>query len=140
MKVTLLIFLLALITIAPSVVVGKKLFDGRVEDNSYEKGLVYDDMRHTVMEKGLKLTVKKIEQTDKNVMLDFSLGGTCKPADIKAEIERPVGGRTLEVKPSESAEGYTASLPALEKGYHILKVSFAVDGKEVRLKKNFYIN
>ena len=54
MKVTVLIFLLALVTIAPSVIVGKKLFDGRVEDNSYEKGLAYDEMRSTVMEKGLK--------------------------------------------------------------------------------------
>ncbi|MGE4497842.1 MAG: FixH family protein [Deferribacterales bacterium] len=140
MKVTVLIFLLALITIAPSVIVGKKLFDGRVEDNSYEKGLVYDEMRSTVMEKGLKLTVKKIEQSDKNVVLDFSLGGTYKPETMKAEVERPVGGGALELNVAESGEGYAVSAPRLEKGYHILKVTFAVDGKEVRLKRNFYIN
>ncbi|MCD8493498.1 MAG: FixH family protein [Geovibrio sp.] len=140
MKVTVLIFLLAIITIAPSVVVGKKLFDGRVEDNSYEKGLAYDEMRDTVMEKGLKLTVKKIEQTEKNVFMDFSLGGTYRPQSLKAEVERPVGGRTLEVPVTESGEGYALSAPQLEKGYHILKLTFAVDGKEVRLKRNFYIN
>ncbi|MCD8567404.1 MAG: hypothetical protein LRY50_03310 [Geovibrio sp.] len=51
-----------------------------------------------------------------------------------------MGGRTLEVPVTESGEGYALSAPQLEKGYHILKVTFAVDGKEVRLKRNFYIN
>ncbi|GAB1535554.1 hypothetical protein ADMFC3_11850 [Geovibrio sp. ADMFC3] len=139
MRITIIIFLLGFITVAPSAIVGKKLFDGRVEADSYEKGLVYDEMKDTVMEKGLKLTVKKIEQYDQSVRLDFSLGGTFKPAEIKTEVERPVGGVPFEIKAAEDGDGYTASMPQLEKGYHILKVSFAVDGKEIRLKKNFYI-
>jgi hypothetical protein len=141
MKVTILIFLLGFLTVAPSIVVGNMLFDGRVEDNSYEKGLAYDEMQKVIMNNGLKITVRKIEQTEKSVIVDFTLGkGSFHPEQISTAVERPVGKTSVQGKLYEAGSSYELSLPRMDKGYHILCVNFDVDGKPVRLKKNFYIN
>ena len=132
--------MLGIITIFPTVIIGKKYFDGRVEENSYEKGIAYDKMRDLLDEKGLKLNLNKIEQNGSNVKLMFDLNGDFAPETMKTEIEKLVGGKPLVIQPDKTEDFYVVSASKLDKGYHILKISFNLDGEEVRLKKSFYIN
>lgn len=139
MKVSIIIFLLGFLSVIPAVVIGTKMFDGRVEAGTYEKGLAYDENRRIISDNAIELNVTRTEQTADGTSVYFNLGGF-RPENITAEISRPAGREAIFAEPLAESDGYFLSLPSIGQGNHMLKVVFDVDGKEVGIRKNFYIN
>jgi nitrogen fixation protein FixH len=142
MKVSLIIFFIGFLTIAPSIYFGNKMFDGKVEANSYENGLAYDKIKSTIKNYDLAVAIHEKTVTEQGLTLKFSVDSS-KPfpaENFAAEVDRPVAREALTGKLSESEGIYTLELQHAEKGYNILKVSFMLEGNEIALKKNFYVN
>lgn len=140
MKVSIIIFLIGFLSVIPAVIIGTKMFDGRVEAGTYEKGLVYDETRRIIKEKGIELNVTETAYKDGGASVYFSLGESFRPENIRAEISRPAGREILYAEAARLDDGYMLSLPEIEQGNHILKVTFDADGKEIGIRRNFYIN
>ena len=140
MKVSIIIFFIGFLSVIPVIIVGTKMFDGRVEAGTYEKGLAYDETRQILKDKGVELKVTETEYTDGGTSVYFTLGSDFLPENIRAEVSRPAGRETLYAEAAKTDGGYMLSLPSLEQGNHTLKVSFDADGKEIGIRKNFYIN
>jgi hypothetical protein len=139
-RVSIIIFLIGFLSVIPVVIVGVKMFDGRVEAGSYEKGLAYDETRRIIKEKGYELNITKSEHKDNGTAVSFTLGSNETPDTLNAEVSRPVGKEVIITTAEKKEGGYSLALPLIEQGNHTLKVIFHVDGKEIAIKKNFYIS
>lgn len=70
-------------TIAPSIYVGIKYFDGKVIDQPYESGLTYDADKKFISDNGLGLTIlKQDKKNGDSVEMQFSFD---KKTDINLE-------------------------------------------------------
>ncbi len=69
-------------TIAPSIYVGIKYFDGKVIDQPYESGLTYDADKKFISDNGLGLTILKQDKNGDSVEMQFSFD---KKTDINLE-------------------------------------------------------
>jgi hypothetical protein len=139
-RVSIIIFLIGFLSVIPVVIVGVKMFDGRVEAGSYEKGLAYDETRRIIKEKGYELNIIKSEYSEDRTLVTFTLGGEQSPDTINAEVSRPVGKEVIVATAEKIDDGYLLSLPSIEQGNHTLTVLLEADGKLVAIRKNFYIS
>ena len=144
MKVSLIILIIGLITIAPSIYVGIKFFDGKVVEQPYESGLTYDADKKFISDNGLKLTILTNEKTDKDVKLAFSFD---KNDNINIEetsffITRPATNQgNIKLDAKIDKDGVYASAFKLENyGHYILKAITTINGKKIAIQKGFYIN
>ena len=144
MKVSLIIFLIGFITIAPSIFIGIKYFDGKVVEQPYETGLKYDEDKKLIADNGLDLDVLSCSSMNNVVNLQFILD---KNSDVDLTeqefyITRPASDHNIQKLDTKMAdEGVYESVVTLNtKGYHILKAKGKLNGQEVSLQKSFYIN
>ncbi|PLX69863.1 MAG: hypothetical protein C0603_02710 [Denitrovibrio sp.] len=144
MKSSLIIFLIGFLTIAPSIYVGAKYFDGKVVDQPYESGLTYNADKKFISENGLGLTIIKNAKTGNNVDLQFSF-------DKNKEVElgetsffltRPATNQEkIQIKVEKTVDGIYASAFELNTyGHYILKAITTANGKRVAIQKSLYIN
>lgn len=144
MKVTLFIILLALITIAPSIYYGNKLFDGKVTEKPYETGLDYNKIKHIIEDNGLALADIKTAREGENVNVSFTLRmneGT-ELDGLTFYIERPAstsGTQTLKAEAGDDG-AYHGSFTTDGYGNFILEARAKVSGTEISFQNNFYIN
>ncbi|MGD9808650.1 MAG: FixH family protein [Deferribacterales bacterium] len=144
MKVSLIIFLIGFMTIAPSIYIGIKYFDGKVVEQPYESGLKYDEDKKLIAENGLDLDVLSCVTTDNMVSLQFMLDKNSGAdfTDPEFYITRPASDHEIQKLNTKMAdEGVYETVVTLNtKGYHILKAKGKLNGQEVSLQKSFYIN
>lgn len=144
MKVSLIIFLIGFMTIAPSIYLGIKYFDGKVVEQPYETGLKYDEDKKLVEENGLGLSVLNCNRMDKIVNLYFMLDKNEDVELSEAEfyITRPASDKEkVKLDTKMADEGLYQTVVTLEtKGYHILKAIGKINGEQVSFQKSFYIN
>lgn len=144
MKVSLIIFLVGFITIAPSIYVGIKYFDGKVTDQPYETGLLYDENRKFISDNNIGLNILNHTENGGQIILQFALN--CAPeANVESAefyVTRPATDKTLMAIPVEKEEnGLYASVFSMDsKGHHILKAKSRINGKDIVIQKGFYIN
>lgn len=143
MKISLLIFLVGFLTIAPSIYVGIKYFDGKVTEKPYETGLEYDKSEEIIKDNGLTLeNIRTVKNGDK-ISIEFALANTTGVAvtDEKFAVERPAtNGDIVYITPTVDGGSYKAEFPAKGYGNFILEVRAKVAADEIALRKNFYIN
>jgi nitrogen fixation protein FixH len=144
MKVSLIIFLIGFITIAPSIYLGIKYFDGKVTDQPYETGLQYDTDKKFITDNGLELNILNMASQNGQVEMAFTIAMNegAGMENTSFFITRPATAQgTISVETQKNAEGiYSTAFNIDTKGYHILKVVSRVNGKDVTLQKSFYIN
>ncbi len=144
MKVTLFIILLALITIAPSIYYGNKLFDGKVTDKPYETGLDYNKIKHIIEDNGLALTNIKPAREGEKVSISFTMQmneGT-ELDGLTFYVARPGSASgTKTLKADAGPDGaYHGSFETDGYGNFILEARAKVSGTEISFQNNFYIN
>jgi len=144
MKVSLIIFLIGFITIAPSIWVGIKYFDGKVVDQPYETGLQYDEGKKLIKDNGLKLSVLDCTRSNDVIDIHFILdrNDSVDLEDTEFFISRPASDKgKVKLDTRMADEGVYESVVTLNTlGYHILKAKGKINGKEISLQKSFYIN
>ncbi|ADD68312.1 hypothetical protein Dacet_1543 [Denitrovibrio acetiphilus DSM 12809] len=144
MRVSIIIFLIGFITIAPSIYVGIKYFDGKVTDQPYETGLKYDSDKQFIKENGLDLSIISQSRTDNIVNLNFTVknAGEVALENIEFYLSRPATNKeTLKLDAEPSTDGSYASAFSLDQhGYYILMAKSKVNDRVIRLQKSFYIN
>lgn len=143
MRVSLIIIAIAFLTIAPSIYVGIKYFDGKVNDAPYENGLKYNETKNFINDNKLALSVVKIIQADGKVKVVYSVANDGETLiNHTAVIARPAEEKdVVSVAPVFDETGaYTAEFASPKKGYYVLKAKFAYKGKDISLEKSFYIN
>jgi len=144
MRVSLIIFIIGFITIAPSIYVGIKYFDGKVTDQPYETGLMYDEDKKFISDNGLALDQINVSRIDKNVEIKFEL---TKKSGVKLDelqffVSRPATNQnSIEISAENISDSlFKAGFSIDSVGHHILLAKSRVNGKEVSLQKSFYIN
>ena len=143
MKASLIIFLIGFLTIAPSIYVGAKYFDGKVIDQPYESGLTYNEDKNFITDKGLGLTIlENIKTGDSlNLKFTFDMNADVKPKETTFFIARPATEQgKIQIDPEMGADGKYASVFDLNSyGHYILKAVTTVEGKTIAIQKSFYI-
>jgi nitrogen fixation protein FixH len=144
MKVSLIIFLIGFLTIAPSIWIGVKYFDGKVVDQPYETGLKYDENKKLIADNGMKLDVVKYSLSDEIVQIYFTLDRNedAKVTDTEFYLTRPATDKGIVKLDVQMADEwlYSTSLALAEHGHYLLKAKAKIDGKDVMLQKSFYID
>lgn len=129
------------LTIAPSIYIGIKYFDGKVTAQPYEEGLVYDAAKKLIEDNGLQISMLTCAKDGENALLEFSLEGTRLENPVY-QVTRPASDKDMfEIVPEERHNGLYASIFTVNaEGYHILKVTGTLEGRPVSIQKSFYIN
>ncbi len=143
MKISLLIFLVGFLTIAPSIYLGIKYFDGKVTEKPYETGLEYDKCEKIIKDNGLALENIRTVTNGNKVSIEFAIANATGVAfaDEKFAVERPAtNGDMVYITPTVEDGSYKAEFPANGYGNFVLEVRAKVASDEIALRKNFYIN
>jgi nitrogen fixation protein FixH len=88
-----IVTIIALSAVIGSVIVGKKVFDGTVEGNPYEQGLLWDKIRSNKYESGWSAVVnnKKINKGENEISISVfdKYGKPLSDASVSLVISRP---------------------------------------------------
>jgi len=144
LKISLIIFLIGFITIAPSIYLGIKYFDGKVTDQPYESGLMYDETNKFISDNGIGLDIMKQEKKGNLVSIEFALNCSDKVSVESTDfyITRPATDKEqILIEVNKTDDGKYASAFSLEHyGHYVLKAKSKINGKDILLQKGFYIN
>jgi len=143
-KVSLIIFLIGFITIAPSIYLGIKYFDGKVTDHPYESGLLYDETKKFVSDNSIELDITKQEKMGQTVNIEFTLNYSDNVSMESSDffITRPATNQgQIPITANEIGHKKYATVFSLDNyGHYVLKAKSKISGKDILLQKGFYIN
>jgi len=136
--------MIGLLTIAPSIYIGIKYFDGKVVEKPYESGLTYNEDKKFISDNGLDLKILNNKKNGDNVVLEFVFDKNdgVSVADTSFFITRPASDQDLiQINTEQGADGaYKSNFSLKTMGNHILKMVSTINGKHVQIQKSFYIN
>lgn len=143
MKVSLIIFFIGFLTIAPSIYVGVKYFDGKVTDQPYETGLNYDADKKFLKDNGLEINIIDQQKNADKITLKFKISDKNTSVDrVEFAISRPATNKDMKmIEADASSDGTYASVFTIDsEGYYVLMAKGTLKGKNISLQKSFYIN
>jgi nitrogen fixation protein FixH len=143
MRPTLLILFLAFLTIFPSIYVGIKYFDGKVTAQPYESGLKYDENKKFIEDNELSLQILNINTVSDESSISFNLKKKegLDIENVKWFLTRPATNKDMiSLAVTKDGQAYSTVFTTKSYGYHVLEALAVINGKEVHLKKGFYIN
>lgn len=141
MKVTLIIFFIGFLTIAPSIYFGAKLFDGKVTEKPYETGLEYNKIKDIIEKNGFTITDISAKREAGTINISFKIRQNTSAVleNISFYVSRPASNQDVfKLDAVRDREGYKASFSTTEKGNFILEVRAKVSGSDISFQKNFY--
>lgn len=139
-----IITIIALSAVIGSVIVGKKVFDGTVEEKPYEQGLLWDKIQDRKVESGWSAVVnnRKINKGDNEVSISVfdKYGKPLSDASVSLVVSRP--STTAHDKDYEtlrrSDNSYAAKVYFPLFGYWDLKIKVAKKRESVIFEERIF--
>jgi len=136
--------IIALSAVVGSVIVGKKVFDGTVEEKPYEQGLLWDKIRSTKYESGWSAVVnnRKINKGENEVSISVfdKYGKPLSDASVSILVSRPSTAaydRNYEtLRRSDNSFAAKVYFPLF--GYWDLKIKVAKKGESVIFEERIF--
>lgn len=125
-----------------SIVVGQRVFEGKVVDKPYETGLAWDEMQRGKAE--LRADIKNTEFKTGNNEIIFSIsdkdGKPLSNQSVKITVSRPTTtAHDQKYDASKQSDGYYHAAVKLNLyGYWDLKINIVRNGKSVTLEKRIF--
>ncbi|MDI6801835.1 MAG: FixH family protein [Thermodesulfovibrionales bacterium] len=125
-----------------SIVVGQRVFEGKVVDKPYETGLMWDKMQREKAE--LRVDIKNTEFKTGNNEIVFSIsdkeGKPLSASSVKLTVSRPTTtAHDMEYKAFRQLDGYYHAAVKLNLyGYWDLKINIVRDGRSIMLEKRIF--
>ena len=136
--------IIALSAVVGSVIVGKKVFDGTVEEKPYEQGLLWDKIRNNKYGSGWSAVInnRKIKTGDAEVSISVfnKYGKPLSDASVSLVVRRPsttAYDRNYEtVRHSDNSYAAKVYFPLF--GYWDLKIKVAKKGESVIFEERIF--
>jgi nitrogen fixation protein FixH len=139
-----IVTIIALSAVIGSVIVGKKVFDGTVEEKPYEQGLLWDKIRSNKYGSGWSVVVnnRKINKGENEVSISVfdKYGKPLSDASVSILISRPsTAAYDRNYKAVKLQEGiYKARINFQLYGYWNLKINVAQNEKSVIFEERIF--
>jgi nitrogen fixation protein FixH len=139
-----IVTVIALSAVIGSLIVGKKVFDGTVEEKPYEQGLLWDKIRSSKYESGWSAVVnnRKFNKGENEVSISVfdKYGKPLSDASVSILVSRPsttaydINYETLR----RSDKSYAAKVDFPLFGYWDLKIKVAKKGESVIFEERIF--
>ena len=126
MKITLIIFSLALIATAPIIIISSKYFDGSFTDSSYYKGLDYDKSKN--ISQSFIVEWEKVICAEGECSVNFTLFPPLDENTLKLKVSRPIKGNNLVSALQYSDGVWSAVFKKDGSGFYNFRLEFMQDG------------
>lgn len=139
MKMMVVLIIAGLLLLYSSFHFGMKYFDGKIEKDTYESALAYDNQMHKIKTYNIEILDTKVYSSGGKTFLEGSIKSDKEITLTDVRLEYPYKNSVIQQDKKIDASYFKLSSDSAMKGNYTIVAYVNVDNISVRLEKAVYI-